>query len=54
MFLGICIPGKITLIFDSSIPTLIASFLVKLEFAIIKFALFVLLIDLLFDEEFIS
>jgi len=44
-------PGKITLIFFSSIPTFIANCLVKLELAIIWSALLVLLTNLLFNVE---
>ena len=54
ILLGCCIPGKITLIFDESIPTLIAKSLVKFELATMKFALFVLLIISLFNDEPIS
>jgi hypothetical protein len=53
IFFGFWIPGKIICIFDGSIPTLIANSFVKFEFAIIKSALFVLLINLLFNEDFI-
>ena len=38
-------------IFDESIPTLTAKSYVKFEFAIIKSALSVLLISLLFNED---
>ena len=51
---GFWIPGKITCIFDGFIPTLIANFFVKFELAIIKSALSVLLISLLFNDEPIS
>ena len=48
---GFCIPGKITCIFDGFIPTLIANLFVKFELAIIKSALSVLVITLLFNDE---
>ena len=54
IFFGFSIPGKITCIFEGSIPTLVANFFVKFEFEIMKSALLVLFIVLLFKDEPIS
>ena len=48
--IGFSTPGKIIFIFDELIPFFIASSFVKFEFAIIKFALLILLINRLFNE----